>query len=158
MTDAAAIASVTGYIILGPDSPNLEGWEPIEDPDEYADALLRQLSAPGEGWRYANGDDHGDGLTSYTYFRELADMDEVRAFVEYANGNADDPIDGMTPNMGLLTGPEEYGYIPAGLSWSADGMEWNIGGITRIAGADTALFPLSVECAEYAGLIEQVTA
>jgi hypothetical protein len=153
MSETVAIASVTGYIVLGPDSPNLEGWQPTEDPDGYGDRVLTELHVPGDGWRLTGGDDHGDGLTSYTFMRELSGMDEVRSFVDYANGNADDPERGMTPNMGLLTGPEEYGYIPAGLSWSLDGMDYNVGGISRIAGCDAALFPLSIECARYAGLV-----
>jgi hypothetical protein len=59
-------------------------------------------------------------LTSYDYVAEVFTMDELRSFVDYANGDANDPEQGLLPNMGMLTGPEEYadtGRIVVVVGW-----------------------------------------
>lgn len=148
-----AVIAVTGYIQLGGQYPNLESWAETDDPDEYADSVQKELVLPGEGWQYRNGDDMGDGLTSYTYFLTVQDSDIMAAVLDYAGETVETAAESDL-NMGLITGPGEYGYIPCGRSYSLDGMDWNMGGITRIAGCDVAIFPLDEEAARMLDLIE----
>lgn len=141
----AAMLGVSAYVQIGEtSSPNLE-WSPeTDDPDEYSDDILKELHLPeGLEWRLTGGDDHGDGLTSFDYIAE-ADFSQVKTFLEWIGQD----VDHATQNMGLLTGPEEYGLIPGGITFNADGMDWNIGGVTRIAGADFSIWPISIPAAE----------
>lgn len=143
--EPVALASLSVYVMLGRNAPNLEAWPATDDPDEHADAILAGLHVEPEGlaWRQSGGDDHGDGLTSFDYVAELADLDALAALVDWAGG---EPGDG-TPNMGILTGPEEWGHIPGGMTWGLDGMDWNMGGVTRYAGVDVSVFPITVDAA-----------
>lgn len=153
---SAAIVSLSVYVILSDDEGirhNVEPFGPTtDDPDSYGDAVLREVNPePALVWRQSGGDDHGDGLTSFDYIAEVADLETLAAFLRWAGVEAAD----ATPNGGLLTGPEEYGYIPVGASWTLDGMDWNIGGVTRVAGVDVAAFALTLEAAEALELVEE---
>ena len=145
-TETAAVVSISAFVIIGEEHTGhgIEPFPATEDPDEHADAILGAIHAEPETlkFRLTGGDDHGDGLTSYDYLAP-ATLAELSAFMDWVG---EEPGSG-TPNMGLLTGPEEYGYIPEGMTFSADGMDWNIGGITRFAGVDFAVFPLTENAA-----------
>lgn len=139
-----ALASLSVYVFVGGEMrpPGIDPYPATEDPDEHADRILAEVAPePSLTWRQTGGDDHGDGLTSYDYVAELPDVQSLARFIGWIGGA---PGDG-TPNMGILTGPEEWGYIPAGMTWSADGIDWNIGGVTRIAACDAAVFPITID-------------
>lgn len=147
-----ALVTISAYIMIGgEDARNLGHFAATDDPDEYASAVLGEVSPPmaPDRWRLTGGDDHGDGLTSYDYLAAV-NLTELREFLDWIGQNIED----ATPNMGILTGPEEYGHIPAGLSWSGDGMDWNVGGLTRLAGVDYAVFPVSEDAARICGFLE----
>lgn len=144
---ADAVLGLTVYILIGGEATNIESWEATDDPDTYADAVLREVAPePSDGWRLTGGDDLGDGLTTYTYIRE-ATVADIEAFESWADGPG--AFESATPNGGLLTGPEEYGYIPGGRTISCDGMSWNVGGVTRIAAVDCHAWPITVPAAAY---------
>lgn len=141
--EPVALASLTAYVQLGADAPNVRAYEATDDPDEHADAILRKVGAEPESlsWRQTGGDDHGDGITSYDYIAEIPDADTLAAFLRWAGVEAGEG----TPNLGILTGPEEWGHIPGGMTWNLEGMDWNVGGITPFHMVDVAVFPITVE-------------
>ena len=142
-----ALGGITVYVFLGGDmrSPGIEPFPETDDPDEHADRVLAEVHPdPQLVWRLTGGEDHGDGLTSYDYVAEIPDADSLTRFMDWIGA---EPGDG-TPNLGIITGPEEYGHIPGGMTWDADGMDWNISGITRIAAASFAVFPITVAAYE----------
>jgi hypothetical protein len=154
---AIALVGITAYVFTdgGMHPPGIHGFdlEDKDDPDSISkdvlSGLVLEANGVGLAFRLTGGDDHGDSLTSYDYVAEVADIDSLRSFVAYANDNPDDPSEDATPNMGIITGPEEHGFIPAGLSWSLDGMQWNMGGVTRYASVDLAAWPITLEAARY---------
>ena len=161
--DAAPVAliGITAYVILRGDGGNLavnmDCYPATDNPDEYADAVLASLALPeslAASWHHSGGDDHGDGLTSYSYVLPVYSMDTVRAAVEWATGYPEDPWQGATENMGIIIG---YAYgidahmIPDGVTYSMDGMQWNVGGITAVAGSELSVWPVSMDAARYYG-------
>ena len=145
--EPVALATLSVYGFLGGNMRS-PGYDPIgeatDKPDEYADRVLAEVAPePVLAWRQTGGDNHGDGLTSWDYVAELPDVDAVRAFMRWLGA---EPGDG-TPNLGIITGPEEYGLIPGGMTWDMDGMQWNISGVSRIAACDGSVFPITIEAA-----------
>ena len=147
MTEPIALASLTVYAYIGGDMrpPGVEPYPGTDNPDVHADMILHEVHPEPElSWRQTGGDDHGDGLTSWDYVAELPSVNAVREFMSWIGA---EPGDG-TPNLGIITGPEEWGHIPGGMTWNMDGMDWNIGGVTRLVAVDAAVFPITVDAAE----------